>query len=1205
MHEQAAKTLIKDTFQQPYDLGRFRTFINELLKGYELREKNIMLTKDFEGSIKSAWRLGKIRDSQDNEIDILAVHLAHDTSLERARTTQRNFIAKHLSHPDRSKEAALVAFVPPDGKAWRFSLVRKELSLKLNLRGKTKTKTDFSPARRFSFLVGKNEHTHTAQRQLIDLLKSDNRPSLKILEKAFNIEQVTEEFFEEYRELFNRVHDVIKAYVDQHPATKAHFAEKDIEPADFAKRLLGQIVFLYFLQKKGWLGVPTGKKWGEGSRTFLRDLYRNAEGKKQNFFHEYLQPLFYGALNQDHSGDKHYHKLFDSRIPFLNGGLFEPYHDYDWTEQNIMLPNSLFHELGSSLFGDDGKGILDVFDRYNFTVAEDEPLEREVAIDPEMLGKVFEKLLPVKERGKLGTFYTPREIVHYMCQESLIAYLSSHFPALDKTELDDFIRYGDLLMEHDSKILRDGVSGTYKDFFLGATIRANLKEIDQALKTVKVCDPAIGSGAFPVGMMSEIVRARKVLAAHMRLERQNYDLKRETIQECLYGVDFDPGAIEIAKLRLWLSLVVDEDNFDEIQALPNLDYKIMQGNSLLQSYEGIKLFEDTLLTQHDHTTRRRKQLEAEFKEMQDRFVAFVTGSASMSNQKERTTLEKALRDKKKEIDSYLEKAKTQEDTPLFAKASKAVELAERLKKLHAEFFDTDRPKKKKELKAEIETLEWQLIETSLREKNKADKIPDIQKLQRHNVKPYFLWKLHFSEIFTGDNGGFDIVIANPPYVRQEKIKDQKPALKHEFGNFFSGTADLYTYFYKRGVEILSGDGHLCFIAPNKFFKAGYGKNLRQLLTAQVRLLKLLDFGELPVFDAGTDPSILLMQNAKPIQKTAFAVIKNKEDIQDLVTCIEKTIAPIPVADLGDTGWNFSLGDDRALLDKIEAAGTPLGKFVEGKFYYGIKTGLNEAFVINATTRARLIAEDPNCEAIIKPWLNGKDIQRWYGNSKDIYLIHLPSSANKVWPWSNTKDLQEAEKIFTQTYPSIARFFQEVDKNLKEKYQDKDKSIKTREDQGRYYWELRSCAYDNEFINDKIVFNETSKNLHAFYDEDGFYVNKTGFIIVCDKAKYLLGILNSNLMDYYFRSTFPAWGDAWHGGRVQFRGDRMELIPVVTASPRIEKQIADNISEITSLKKQNPEADVSALETAINAEVYKLYHLTDAEIAIIEHAVQGK
>lgn len=1183
MHEQAAKTLIKDTFQQPYDLGRFREFVRNLMKGYEERHTSSQIPDNFKDSIKSMYRVGKVRDDAGNEIDLLAVTLAKDTSLDRTRTLQRNFIARHLSV--RDKEAALVAFVSPDINSWRFSLVRRELSLTRNLKGKTKTVQDFSPARRFSFLVGKNEHTHTAQRQLIELLKSDNRPSLKTLEKAFNIEQVTEEFFEEYRELFNRVHDVIKAYVDQHPGTKVHFAEKDIEPADFAKRLLGQIVFLYFLQKKGWLGVPTGKKWGEGSRTFLRDLYRHAESNKQNFFHEYLQPLFYDALNRDHSDNKHYHKLFDSRIPFLNGGLFEPYHDYDWTEQNIKLPNSLFHELGSSLFGDDGKGILDVFDRYNFTVAEDEPLEREVAIDPEMLGKVFEKLLPVKERGKLGTFYTPREIVHYMCQESLIAYLASHFPTLDKTELDDFIRYGDLLMEHDSKILRDGVSETYKDFFLGATIRANLKEIDEALKTVKVCDPAIGSGAFPVGMMSEIVRARKVLAAHMRHERPSYDLKRETIQESLYGVDFDPGAIEIAKLRLWLSLVVDEDNFDEIQALPNLDYKIMQGNSLLQSFEGIKLFEDTLLKQHDHTTRRRKQLEAEFKEMQDRFVAFVTGSASMSNQKERNALEKALREKKKEIDSYLEKAKTQEDTPLFAKASKAVELAERLKKLHHDFFDTDRPKKKKELKAEIETLEWQLIETSLREKNKADKIPDIQKLQRHNVKPYFLWKLHFNEVFTGDNGGFDIVIANPPYVRQEKIKDQKPALKTEFGNFFSGTADLYTYFYKRGVEILNSDGHLCFIAPNKFFRANYGDKLRQLLKNNVSLTQLIDFKDLPIFDATTYPSIILLQNSVPKEAHQFqaAQFANTDQLQEVAASFQKITYKMQREELDEDGWLLESRLVYSLQRKLHGQGQQI-KHVQSRILSGLKTAFNEAFVIDASKREELIADDPE-GLIIKTWLRGKDIKRWGAKEQSQYVVLLASSENYEWPWAKCESEKSAFSMFESTYPKVAAHMKSYETQLR-----------NRSDKGRYWWELRSCAYYDDFEAPKIIFPDIAIRMEAFLDDDRQYVDMTNFIIP-SKSYALLALLNSKVFHWYVQNITSTI----RGGYMRYKKQYVGSFPLANEYEN-NKQISILAKQIQNKKKQNPDADVSALEAAINAEVYKLYHLTDAEIAIIEQAV---
>jgi len=1142
MHEQAAKTLIKDTFQQPYDLGRFREFIRNLMKGYEERHTSSQIPDNFKDSITSMYRVGKVRDDAGNEIELLAVTLTKETSLDRARTMQRNFIARHLSV--RDKEAALVAFVSPDSDSWRFSLVRRELSLTRNLKGKTKAVQDFSPARRFSFLVGKNERTHTAQRQLIELLRSDNRPSLKILEKAFNIERVTEEFFEEYRELFNRVHDVIKAYVDQHPATKVHFAEKDIDPADFAKRLLGQIVFLYFLQKKGWLGVPTGKKWGEGSRTFLRDIYDQAESTNQNFFHEYLQPLFYDALNRDHSDNKHYHKLFDSRIPFLNGGLFEPYHNYDWTEQDIKLPNSLFHELGSSLFGDDGKGILNVFDRYNFTVAEDEPLEREVAIDPEMLGKVFEKLLPVKERGRLGTFYTPREIVHYMCQESLIAYLSSHFPALDKTDLDDFIRYGDLLMEHDSKILRDGASETYKDFFLGATIRANLKAIDEALKTVKVCDPAIGSGAFPVGMMSEIVRARKVLAAHMRQDRQNYDLKRETIQESLYGVDFDPGAIEIAKLRLWLSLVVDEDNFDEIQALPNLDYKIMQGNSLLQSYEGIKLFEDTLLKQHDHTIRRKAQLQSELKSLETTYKTLQDNSSFAMSPAQKKGLLKEIKQKKKQI-TALEEAKTQEDMPsLLPKVSEAVELAERLKNLHHEFFDADRPKKKKELKAEIETLEWQLIETSLREKNKADKIPDIQKLQRHNVKPYFLWKLHFNEVFTGDNGGFDIVIANPPYINSKENTDFSDAYRETFLSAY-GSYDVYILFMELSLNVINSNGHINFITSNKWLIADYAMKLRKIILEQFTLSEVDDLADCKrVFKSAlVSPAITIINREKPSPDAMLKFRRLKDDDAQNIAATKSHLASIEDFKLAKS---FQINvvessSDSDLLNKMCAGVRKLRDIAEvrtgimGFEYWNFDPYISEG----ARTGSIRIATNGFIEPFAFKW--GKKVKLF---KKDIYNPYLDMQAPNIS--DNTLTLFRAKKV---------------------------------------------------------VIRGVAKKLSAVYDDEGVgllvAVHCVHKIVPEINPHAIVAILNSELMNWYHLKTY--YTARIPEGSLKYPVSFLEDIPIGEDGALLES-IAQIASQIADQKKQNPDADVSALEAAINAEVYKLYNLTEAEIAIIEQAV---
>jgi hypothetical protein len=204
----------------------------------------------------------------------------------------------------------------------------------------------------------------------------------------------------------------------------AEFADKKVSTADFAKKLMGQIVFLYFLQKKGWLGVPKGGDWGDGPHNFLRQLFNGKFGDYKNFFNDILEPLFYDTLATDRGHDA-WCKIFNCRIPFLNGGLFEPLRDYDWQKTDIIIPNSLFSNTKTTKAGDTGTGILDVFDRYNFTVNEAEPLEKEVAIDPEMLGKVFENLLEVKERKSKGSFYTPREIVHYMCQESLINYLDT------------------------------------------------------------------------------------------------------------------------------------------------------------------------------------------------------------------------------------------------------------------------------------------------------------------------------------------------------------------------------------------------------------------------------------------------------------------------------------------------------------------------------------------------------------------------------------------------------------------------------------------------------------------------------------------------------------------------------------------------------------------------------------------------------------
>src|SRR3989344_5083804 len=306
----------------------------------------------------------------------------------------------------------------------------------------------------------------------------------------------------------------------------------------------------------------------------------------KNFFNEILEPLFYDALATDRSADDHYYRLFKCKIPFLNGGLFEPINEYNWSKTDILLDNDIFEE------------IFKTFDRFNFTVKEDEPLEKEVAVDPEMLGKVFENLLDIKDRKSKGAFYTPREIVHYMCQQSLINYLETNTLIL-REDLEKFIQLGDFTLDaiiREQELAKKGRrTDVRKELDLPKSIKDKYKEIDKLLKEIKVVDPAVGSGAFPVGMMNEMVKARSILSIYFEENRKDYDLKREIIENCLYGVDIEPSAVEITKLRFWLSLIVDELDMKNIKPLPNLDHKIMCGNSLLEEFEGIKLFDEKLL----------------------------------------------------------------------------------------------------------------------------------------------------------------------------------------------------------------------------------------------------------------------------------------------------------------------------------------------------------------------------------------------------------------------------------------------------------------------------------------------------------------------------------------------------------------------------------------------------------------------------------
>src|SRR4030042_1308034 len=455
MDKQQAKQIIRETFAGFFDQDVFTRFIKNLLNRIDdapFTYQGNYIPDAYKQYIKILERIGKFSDGENN-IDILVITLQKETSLERARTMQRNFIAWYLngSRGNEMKDAALVAFVSPSESDWRFSLVKMDYKFEHTQSGKMKIKEEFTTARRWSFLVGANEKSHTAQSRLVNILANDEQaPTLKEIENAFDIETVTKEFFLKYRELFLRTKEDLDKVVKKDPKVKSDFEAKGVDTVNFAKKLLGQIVFLYFLQKKGWFGVGRDDDWGTGSKHFIRKLFEKKHGSYNNFFNDILEPLYYEALRsgKDREHIDYYYSRFNCKIPFLNGGLFDPIGNYDWVHTDIYLPDKLFSNQNKTKEGDTGDGILDIFDRYNFTVKEDEPLEKEVAVDPEMLGKVFENLMEVKDSKSKGTYYTPREIVHYMCQESLVNYLISE-SKIDEDRIRKLINWNMVITKED------------------------------------------------------------------------------------------------------------------------------------------------------------------------------------------------------------------------------------------------------------------------------------------------------------------------------------------------------------------------------------------------------------------------------------------------------------------------------------------------------------------------------------------------------------------------------------------------------------------------------------------------------------------------------------------------------------------------------------------------------------------------------------
>ena len=1055
-------------------------FVDEYEKDY-LDEPSWQKKAEAAG-ISHIYTLGHIKAVK--PIHLFDVTVSDHVRMARNRVSLQLIIRNILKSKSGSAGAFMV-FRYEDSRRheWRFSFCYKA--------HEDEKSTD---AKRFTFLFGPNHSCRTAAENFLNLFQQNaegQRVKVEHIREAFSVEALSKEFFDKYREHYARfvLHATGKRYVKQankweerteHAPDEAimqAFGGDEKRVRDYVKKLLGRIVFLHFLQKKGWMGVPNGGRWGEGKFRFMYKLFEEATAEQQaDFVHEVLEHLFFHALNTDRKADN---DLYDTRVfgeqvrvPYLNGGLFEE-DDADRCFKactDARFPAELFRDLFA------------FFEQYNFTIDENDPDDAQVGVDPEMLGRIFESLL--EDNKEKGAFYTPKEIVQYMCRRSLTAYLQTDVPKEKekmRQAIDCFVRTKD-----------------YNELRL--KLPPSLREqIAERLRTVKICDPAIGSGAFPMGLLRELYLCRIALEDGVRENRakSHAEIKKEILQQNIYGVDLDRGAVDIARLRFWLSLVVDED---VPQPLPNLDYKIMQGNSLLERYKEVDL--STLASQKT-----------------DGRLFFIDDE----NDASRLSLHYLL----------------------------------------VAYYGEDNHDKKQSLRARIQ----QNIEEQLKAQRYEVDLSDVDLFANAH---FFLWHTWFSEVFA--DGGFDIVIGNPPYIslQNEGGSVGKPYEKADFSSF-DRRGDIYCLFYEKGMQLLSPGGTLCFITSNKWMRAAYGEKLRGFLAEHTNPCLLIDFSGNKIFENATvDVNILLLEKAANAGQTE-AVTLGKDfrlSAENLSLYVHQHATRM--AFTASESWVILSPIEQSIRRKIEAVGTPL-KDWDIQINYGIKTGYNDAFIISTQKRDEILAacqtedERQRTEVVIRPILRGKDIKRYGYDWAGLWLINTHNGVKGELP-----------PIDITLYPAIKAHL--------DSHWDR---IARRSDQGITPYNLRDCAYIEDFEKPKIMYPNMTKYLPFAYDNRCFLTNQKCFIITGKHIAYLTAFLNSSIFKYCFRNAFP-----------ELQGGTRELSKVFFDKISV-LQVDDETNErFIALVEDIQAAYTPQKAKAIDALLFEVYGLSEEDKKVI-------
>lgn len=1039
------KEELRNIFQCPFNQEAWKAILQNLFHADMIRKKAELFSSPEDN--EKGYYMGAMETSDSYRIGLF-YYIIENGSVAHKKVGLRNLVKKFVNANWGEFDAAIVVF--DDKKEWRLSFV-------------CDIKEEATAPKRFTFVFGEHDNFYrTAVDRFIGLQKVE--PTFEKIREAFSVEALSDDFFDEYREQYADFVQYIngKRYVKENnkwveralgkPNSQyvTTFENDDKLVRDYIKKMFGRIVFLYFLQRKGWLNY---------NRQYMHDLFYNSD-KKDNFLDGVLEPLFFEILNTDKP-----YRTSDARalpgsenIPYLNGGLFAR---DEIDERTCVFPAEYF------------KKLFDFLDSYNFTIDENDTDDAEIGIDPEMLGRIFENLL--EDNKDKGAFYTPKEIVDYMCRESIIAYLQN----------DKFSDAG-------NDTIRKLVE-TYDGSTLSIEQRKYIKE---KLKAVKICDPAIGSGAFPMGLVNLLSK----LYSALRLSTDASVIKRHIMEQNIYGVDIEKGAVDIARLRFWLAMIVEEK--DPIP-LPNLHFKIMQGNSLLESYQGVDLSDLVK-------------------------IKSIKASLFDSDDSERESL-------KSDIKLY--------------------------------YNTSDHTKRDRLFTNIIRNVRRQLF---------AKQVMIPEGFDPSENSDFFLWQTWFIDVF--ENGGFDIVIGNPPYIDAKKLKSQSAKLKRF--SIYDGTADIYTYFYEQAISLANENGIISFITSNKWMRSDYGANLRKLFL-NYRIIALIDFNQNRLFNATVDTNILILTKQNNLHSPVISSIEKNAEKTSLVEMIEKYSVSDVKLGLGYWYLKKDVNKDRIKL-LIEKVGKPLKEF-DLTINRGVLTGYNDAFIISRDTRDNILSscldqvERDNTALLIQPLLRGKDIKKFAYDWHNLYLIStFPSRHYNI-----------------EDYPALKNFLlsfgiKKLEQSGRE-YFIEGKKIKARKKTKNDWFEIQdNIGYWKDFLKPKILWQAISKDMTFALDLRGeFCADVTAFIMVGKDLPYFLAFLNSRLFNYAIMSIYLE-GDTFKSKNAIIQDFH---IPVV--SDEIKNRIIELSNKAIQLE------DKSEILKSIDLMVYRLYNLDYEDILVIE------